>query len=83
MRAVYGEQEKRGREEKGVRELFFGRRSPLIREFSVINNTSKQNKDGKYIKINHIAAYSFLRSTVFYTIGKVGVPHALDNTEYE
>jgi hypothetical protein len=36
----------------------------------------------RYIK-SIIAAHSFLRSTVFYAIGKVGAPHALGNTEYE
>jgi hypothetical protein len=50
MRVAYGEQEKRGRGEKGVRESFFGRRSPSVRELSVVGGISKQNKDGKKYK---------------------------------
>jgi hypothetical protein len=52
MRVAYGEQEKRGRGEKGARESFFGYRSPSIRELSVIGDVSKQNKDEKGIKIS-------------------------------
>jgi hypothetical protein len=52
MRVVCGEQEKRGRGEKNIRESFFGYRSPLIRELSVIGSISKQNKDGKDVKIS-------------------------------
>jgi hypothetical protein len=52
MRVACGEQEKRGRGEKGVRESFFGCRSPLVRELSVVDGISKQNKDGKGVKIS-------------------------------
>jgi hypothetical protein len=37
---------------EGVRESFFGRRSPSVRELSVVGGASKQNKDEKYIEIS-------------------------------
>jgi hypothetical protein len=52
MRVACGEQEKRGRGEKRVRESFFGCRSPSVRELSVVGGVSKQNKDGKGVNIS-------------------------------
>jgi hypothetical protein len=44
-------EEARTRREKGSR-IILRDRSPLIRELSVIGDISKQNKDGKDIKIS-------------------------------
>jgi hypothetical protein len=43
--------EARAREEEGLRVVLRGR-SPLIRELSAVGNISKQNKDGKDVKIS-------------------------------
>jgi hypothetical protein len=43
--------EARTRGERGLRVVLRGR-SPLIREFSAVGGISKQNKDGKDVKIS-------------------------------